>query len=219
MAMNVMTSFSAGDVNLTAVMAAENQVMKGYNALTLTHMSDTTVPAIAAGSAIEVNGVLIKSDTETAITGSPSDGVVYIYINGTTPTFTNTAPTWSDSKQGWYGTGGAANYRYVAGMWKATSAYSHKTNIASTVGNNIAVIKITGTISGAAFTFYHGISDLYTDPSRTISCFAMYDPSGAAFTQLLITNIVLDGSHGVIQLSDSSQNGRPIYVTLMVTLL
>jgi hypothetical protein len=110
--MTQMTSFSAGDVNLTAMMAAENQLFKGYNALTLTEMNTTTVPAIAAGSAIEVNGVLVQSLTETAISGSPSDGVVYIYINGTTPTFTNTAPTWSDSKQGWYGTGGTANCRY-----------------------------------------------------------------------------------------------------------
>ena len=134
-----MTSFSAGDVNLTAVMAAETQVMKGYNALTLTHMSDTTVPAIAAGSAIEVNGVLVQSLTETAISGSPSDGVVYIYINGTTPTFTNTAPTWSDLKQGWYGTGGSANYRYVASCLKATASYTLKDvntfNTASNVSN------------------------------------------------------------------------------------
>ena len=30
-----------------------------------------------------------------------------------TAQFTNTAPTWSDSKQGWYGTGGQSNYRYA----------------------------------------------------------------------------------------------------------
>jgi hypothetical protein len=89
-------------------------------------MTDTTVPAIAAGSKIEVNGALFTSATETAITGSPSDGAVYIYIDPSGPSavFTNTAPMWSDSKQGWYGTSGTANCRYVETLiFKISSAY------------------------------------------------------------------------------------------------
>jgi hypothetical protein len=76
-----------------------------------------------------VNGALFSSATETAITGSPSNGVVYIYIDPSGPSavFTNTAPTWSDSKQGWYGTGGSANCRYVPiTMTKSSSTYSKK---------------------------------------------------------------------------------------------
>jgi hypothetical protein len=101
-------------------------------------MTDTTVPAIAAGSKIEVNGALFSSATETAITGSPSDGVVYIYIDPSGPSavFTNTAPTWSDSKQGWYGTGGAANCRYVEQyITKVGSVYT-KAPMLKQTGNN-----------------------------------------------------------------------------------
>lgn len=110
-------SFAVGDPNINNVMLQLAGVTIGYNALTLTQMSTTNVPAIAAGSKIEVGGTLFKFDAEEAISGSPSDGTVYIMLvpsgSSITAQFTNTAPTWSDSKQGWYGTGGSAGNRYV----------------------------------------------------------------------------------------------------------
>ena len=71
-----------------------------------------------------VQRALYKFDTEEAISttdpvtsSTVADGAVYVCIVPDTTTataeFTATAPTWSDSKQGWYGTGGQANYRYV----------------------------------------------------------------------------------------------------------
>ena len=89
----------------------------GKHQLTLTEMDSTTIPQIAAGSIIEVGGALYKATAAVDISGSASSGTNYIYlVPGTevvTPAWTTTEPTWSDAKQGWYGAGGAAGYRYL----------------------------------------------------------------------------------------------------------
>jgi hypothetical protein len=89
----------------------------GYHQLTLTEMYSTTIPQIAAGGRVEVGGALYKATADVDISGSVSSGTNYIYlVPGTgvvTPTWTTTAPTWSDVKQGWYGTGASASYRYL----------------------------------------------------------------------------------------------------------
>jgi len=123
--------YGVGDVNATSIMTTLDAQRIGYHALTLTEYDTTTKPAIAAGSKVEINGALFKFDSEDAISGSPSDGDVYILLtpsgDSVTASFTNTAPTWSDSKQGWYGTGGSENYRYANFvMTKSGTDYSDK---------------------------------------------------------------------------------------------
>lgn len=90
---------------------------RGYHQVTLTEMDTTTIPQVAAGSMVEVGGSLYEAGSAESISGSASSGINYIYlVPGTdivTPTWTTTAPTWSDAKQGWYGTGGSAGYRYI----------------------------------------------------------------------------------------------------------
>lgn len=140
MAGQKVNNYSQVDSNILELQLTTDKTFKGYHQLTLTNYDNTTVPAIAAGSAIEVNGALFKFDSEEAITGSPSDGTVYVTIvPGTTDctaAFTNTAPTWSDSKQGWYGTGGSANYRYVEYvMTKSGSNYIAKTIMLKNFGD------------------------------------------------------------------------------------
>jgi hypothetical protein len=124
MAGDKVNNYSQVDSNILELQLTTDKTFKGYHQLTLTNYDNTTVPAIAAGSAIECNGALYKFDTEEAISttdpvtsATVADGTVYVCIvpGATTCTaaFTATAPTWSDSKQGWYGTGGQANYRYA----------------------------------------------------------------------------------------------------------
>jgi hypothetical protein len=136
MAGDRVNNYSQVDSNILELQLTADKTFKGYHHLTLTNYDNTTVPAIAAGSAIECNGALYKFDTEEAISttdpvtsATVADGTVYVCIipGATTCTaaFTATAPTWSDSKQGWYGTGGQANYRYASFcIIKATSSYS-----------------------------------------------------------------------------------------------
>ena len=126
--------YSIGDSNIQSVMLTLDKAFKGFHQASLTNYNTTDESAIAAGSVVEVNGALYKFDSDESITGSPSDGTVYIYLvpSGDTVTaaYTNTAPTWSDSKQGWYGTGGNANYRYLEfALTKASADWSNKRRI------------------------------------------------------------------------------------------
>lgn len=113
----LINTYSQLDSDILAVQLTLDASRIGYHAVSLTNYDSTSESAIAAGSQIEVGGALYKFESEESITGSPSDGTVYIMIvpSGTTCTaeYTNTVPAWSDSKQGYYGTGASANYRYL----------------------------------------------------------------------------------------------------------
>lgn len=126
----------------------------GHHRVSLTNYDNTSLPAIAIGSIVENNGALFKFTTETAISGTPVDGVNYILLVpsgdpalGTatvTPTWSQTAPTWSDSKQGWYGTGGSANYRYLEFFLTKSSSTWYKKEIKNlTRGVNLISSNIT----------------------------------------------------------------------------
>jgi len=131
--------YSNSDTSLIDLMNTADGTFIGKHNVSLTNYDNTSLPAVAVGSIVEVNGTLYKFTSESAISGSPSDGVVYIYLVpsgdpalGTaiiTPTFSNVAPTWSDSKQGWYGTGGSANYRYLEFALYKNSALWYKFNL------------------------------------------------------------------------------------------
>ncbi len=123
--------YAIGDVDLEAMMDTLDKQRVTYQGLSLTNYDNTSLPAIAAGSLVEVAGALFKFTSEEAITAWAGVGVGAAYIKlvpaGTDPDevtaeFTDTAPTWSDAKQGWYGTGGAANHRYVATLTKIDAA-------------------------------------------------------------------------------------------------
>ena len=122
--------YSIGDSNIQSVMLTLDKAFKGFHQVSLTNYNTTSESAIAAGSVVEVNGAFYKFDSDESITGSPSDGTVYIYLVPScytvTAAYTNDAPTWSDSKQGWYGTGASANYRYIGGVTKNSTDWTYK---------------------------------------------------------------------------------------------
>lgn len=129
--------YSNADVSIIDLMNTADGTFKGKHQVSLTNYDNTSLPAIAVGSIVENNGTLFLFDAETAISGTPVDGTNYILLVpsgdpslGTatvTPTWSQTAPTWSDSKQGWYGTSGSANYRYLHFViTKVSSSYSKK---------------------------------------------------------------------------------------------
>ncbi len=101
------------------------QQRKGFLAISLTNYDADTEPQIAAGSSVEIAGALFLFPALESITGWAGIGInndvyVKLVVSGTSVTaeFTTTAPTWSDSKQGWYGTAGAALHRYVVKLRK-----------------------------------------------------------------------------------------------------
>lgn len=106
---------------------SKNLLQKGFYNIELTNMDTTSQPAIAGGSSIDIDGVVYVFDSEEAITGSPSDGIVYITITGAataTAAFTDTAlPDWDDDKKGFYGGSGE---RYVASVFKSSTNWKYK---------------------------------------------------------------------------------------------
>jgi hypothetical protein len=119
----------------TIVTQRDTQLEKqrvGLFALTITNLTNDDEPAIASGSVVEISGTLYSFTSNEAITGwsGMSNGSVWIKLvpDGTNPCtaeFTDTAPTWSDGKQGWYD--GTGTDRYVAGLQKTgASGYEEK---------------------------------------------------------------------------------------------
>lgn len=112
-------------------------------------MSSTT--GLSAGMRIYAAGVpdgtTIQSvDSGTQITMDANATATQTGINMTfsnaalSAAFTATAPTWSDSKQGWYGTGGSATHRYLHYvMTKATTNYSNKANVPFANNQNVSI--------------------------------------------------------------------------------
>lgn len=145
-----LNTYAIGDVDLTNIMTVLDQTrIGGVMQVSLTNLSNTTVPAIAAGSFLEVAGALYLVSTEEAIsttdpvTGSAVvDGSIYVMAipsgSSISFSFTDTAPTWSDAKQGWYGTGTYAGCRYVGRVKKSSSSYINKRTL-----DNYAVLAPT----------------------------------------------------------------------------
>jgi hypothetical protein len=158
MAINQLNDYSVGDASIDGVMVTLDATRRGHMALTLTQMDTNVVPAIAAGSVVEVGGALFEFTTDEALTGSPSDGTVYIKLvpSGSaptitlTPTMTNTAPVWVDAKQGWYGETTSATHRYVARMYKISTAYYGK-KVGITGGESYEEIATENSTASATF--------------------------------------------------------------------
>lgn len=111
-------TFSIGDANIESLMLSTDELFVGFHKVSLTNFDTTDEPQVAAGSLIECAGALYKFSSNESITDSGvSDGIVYIQVVPGTTTctlqYTNTAPTWSDAYQGWYGTGAEVTCRYL----------------------------------------------------------------------------------------------------------
>jgi len=104
-----------------ALTKIDKQVL-GYQAITLTNFSDNlNLPAIAAGSKVEIAGSLFDITADEAISGwggIANSTAVYIMLtvsgSSFTATFVTAAPTWDTAKQGWY----SGLNRYIGGLYK-----------------------------------------------------------------------------------------------------
>lgn len=106
---------------------------RGFIRLSLTNYDNSSLPQIAVGSLVEIEGSLFSFAANDSITGTPSTGTNYIMLevsgSGASQTvegvWTDTPPTWSDSRQGWYDATGTK--RYVAMCeYDGASAYTEK---------------------------------------------------------------------------------------------
>lgn len=176
----------------------ETQIVKarrGYIGLSLTEFDTAVIPQIAAGSVIEINGVLFTFSSNESITGAASSGYINYIVatvagsgNSQTVTFgwTTTAPSWVASKHGWYGAGDG-NDRYLGRCYfdgtnyTQKMVYSNNLSLSDRNGNEVVSIRkafITATFSGDP----PGVA---TD-SRTI------DIVGAGFNPNFVENVYID---------------------------
>ena len=96
----------------------------GFEAATIDEYDTTAEPEVQAGSKLEINGDLYIFSSAESITGwSGISNSTQAYIkfvpsgSSVTVEFTDTAPTWSDAKQGWYD----SNDRYLFAVYKDAS--------------------------------------------------------------------------------------------------
>ncbi len=111
----------------TELLSTLEKQRKGKIALSLTNYENTSLPAIEAGSNVEIGGALYGFVVEEAISGAAITGNInYIMIDPTpiTASWTLVAPIWSPSKNGWYDAGEAK--RYIGGCYFATPNYTGK---------------------------------------------------------------------------------------------
>ena len=103
-----------------------------------------------------------------SITGSPSDGTVYIRLvpdgDSITAEYTSTAPTWSDSKQGWYGTGADVNKRYIEFYIFLSSGLYYKTKFMSKLNKGSVFLgKPSATVTFASSDQYVEFDNVLVD--------------------------------------------------------
>ena len=112
MATDKINNYSIGDNNFESVMLTLDQAFRNKH-----DCYSFSATALKAGSVIEINGSLYPVTQDMTLPDMTSNKYL-MAVPTSAGTFTllatSTAPTWSDAKQGFYGTSITANYKYIA---------------------------------------------------------------------------------------------------------
>ena len=112
MATDKINNYSIGDNNFESVMLTLDQTFRNKH-----DCYSFSATALKAGSVIEINGSLYPVTQDVTLPDMTSNKYL-MAVPSSSGTFTllatSTAPTWTDSKQGFYGTSTTANYKYIA---------------------------------------------------------------------------------------------------------
>ncbi len=131
MAGSILVTPAAGSSDWSDFIVQTQRFQRGYMALSLSNMTGTSEPKIQSGSSVEVGGSLFQFSAEegatTGFSAIATASTTYLKVlpasTSITAEFTDTAPTWSDAKQGWY----SSNDRYVLELFKnGASSYTEK---------------------------------------------------------------------------------------------
>ena len=112
MATDKINNYSIGDNNFESVMLTLDQTFRNKH-----DCYSFSATALKAGSVIEINGSLYPVTQDMTLPDMTSNKYL-MAVPSSAGTFTlmstATTPTWSHSKQGFYGTSITANYKYIA---------------------------------------------------------------------------------------------------------
>jgi len=136
--------FSELDLNAENMQLCLDRMINTIDAVSISQRATTAIPVLKAGSCFGINGALFYYDADETPSGTVSDdGVWYIkaVVTGSTcaTAYTQTAPTWSEAKAGWYST----NDRYIAKFTKDGANYSNKSTIYEQRGYNFMTTAYT----------------------------------------------------------------------------
>ena len=127
MAVNKVGAFAPGDVNFNNIMKWVNYNAYGRDRVSLTNWTTGGRPQVAKGSFIEIGGSLYEVTSDEAISGTPSDGYVYILAKVTGESlsfeFTTSVSAWDSAKFGYYS---GNNKMLLFRMTKSGSSFSGK---------------------------------------------------------------------------------------------
>ena len=122
MATDKINNYSIGDNNFESVMLTLDQAFRNKH-----DCYSFSATALKAGSVIEINGSLYPVTQDVTLPDMTSQKYL-MAVPSSAETFTllatSTAPTWSDAKQGFYGTSTTANYKYIA-VKEGTTIYKY----------------------------------------------------------------------------------------------
>jgi hypothetical protein len=144
----------------------------GYQAISLTNMDSISAPDIAAGSKVEIKSAFFtfaaattpQATTWTAI-GTGSTAYITLTPSGSagsqvcTAMWSGTAPTWSESAQGWYAST-ASSVRYVASCQKRGAVVYDKKAVMAPCEISPSVVQ-SYTATGTGVSTYQKISRVY----------------------------------------------------------
>ncbi len=164
MAVTLINNFGVGTTDFTAMMATINKSYKGKSEITLSNYDNDTAPAVKVGSVFDCNGAIYlvetADETPSGYPGITNDTMFYLIFDVSALAFeyTSTAPTWSDSNQGWYN----GNDRYFFSMYKDSGGtlYHGKKQFI----NNPTFYSITGSHTDAEA--YAIIDQYFTAPTE-----------------------------------------------------
>ena len=155
MAFQKTSDYAVGDVNFTSFMNSLDTTRRGGSSITLSNYDNDSAPVVKVGSWFENNGALYEvitgDETPTGYSGISNSTTFYLYYDDSGDEFiySSTAPTWSDSKQGWYN----GNDRALFSMYKDSGGtlYQLKTAMQKeSFQNEITAEKIKSRVSGKA---------------------------------------------------------------------
>ena len=192
----------------------------GYIQCSLTEWDTGTVPQLAAGSKVELNGSYITFGSNESITGSPSSGYInYIYLDSAayTLSWSTTPPTWSDAKQGWYNGSdrclGGCYYdgTYYWGKW----VYNKGDNILHSYGAVPLIVKVfeigdwdmSDATGDSTKDLTHGMGTTWYKTVRLVQCMIRRDDDGYVYPlDRLVSTVNGDTVGGVSAITETIIN-------------
>lgn len=191
MAGSIVNTYGSTNTSLTNMQIVMDGTRRGHDSISLTNMSTTSVPAIAAGGQIEIAGSLYQFSTEEAIstTGvtSTADATWYVRLTASSSevsaAFSTVAPTWREDYSGWYFSTASADRYLKYDMYVSSGTYGAKgLKYCNQIRESVsAVAVLTGNTSTTAAGTYIPYPDGFVRGNSIVDRLAVYNTAGFSY--------------------------------------